>query len=198
MKTIVWDVDDVLNDLMRAWFEDWRSSAGAGCTLAYDRITRNPPHELLGIAKEEYLASLDDFRLSGKAARLPPVAEMLKWFSRFGDGCHHVALTAVPLHACHVSAEWVMRNFGRWIRSFNVIPSPRPGTGAARHHPEKSDFLRWWGKGDIMVDDSPRNIAGAEALGLQTVLVPRPWNGSARTLPEALAELAEMVSSAHP
>jgi phosphoglycolate phosphatase-like HAD superfamily hydrolase len=61
MKTIVWDVDDVLNDLMRAWFEDWVSTKHAHCPLTYDQITGNPPHELLGISSSDYQASLDDY-----------------------------------------------------------------------------------------------------------------------------------------
>jgi len=198
MKTIIWDVDDVLNDLMRAWFEDWLSSTGAGCSLTYGELTRNPPHELLGISKAEYLRSLDEFRLSGKAGRLSPVAEILDWFARWGNRCHHVALTATPLSAGPVSAEWVMRHFGLWIRSFHVIPSPRPGIEAACYHAAKSDFLRWWGKGDILVDDSPGNADGARALGIHAVVIPQPWNGSARSLREALAELTEAVLQAAP
>ena len=66
MKTIVWDVDDVLNDLMKVWFKGWTSSGGSLCPLSYDQLTGNPPHEILKISMPEYLASLDAFRLSRK------------------------------------------------------------------------------------------------------------------------------------
>ncbi|MGA3113147.1 MAG: hypothetical protein ABSF90_01805 [Syntrophobacteraceae bacterium] len=195
MKTIVWDVDDVLSDLMGAWFEDYAASSGADRFITYDRLTSNPPHALLGISHMEYLASLDKFRLSEMAEMMPPVAEVFEWFCRYGDSAHNVALTAAPLSASPVSAQWVMRNFGRWIRSFNVIPSSRPGIEAARYHTSKSDFLGWWGKADILVDDSEENIAGAISLGINTVVVPRPWNQSGQTMNEALEELAELVLS---
>ncbi|MCE5336658.1 MAG: hypothetical protein LLG06_18930 [Desulfobacteraceae bacterium] len=188
MKTIIWDVDDVLNDLTRAWFEDWLRSSGTGCSLKYDQLACNPPHELLGITHAEFLASLDAFRLSGKARDLPPFPETLDWFARYGNRCHHLALTATPLLAGHVSAEWVMRHFARWIRSFGITPSPRPGW-PNDHHAAKSDFLLWWGKGDILVDDSPANVAGALALGMDAVLFPRPWNRSEPSIGEALEEL---------
>ncbi len=61
MKTIVWDVDDVLNNLMGDWFKKWRSLHPA-CTLSYDNISGNPPHELLDINVDEYKHSLDTFR----------------------------------------------------------------------------------------------------------------------------------------
>jgi hypothetical protein len=195
MKTIVWDVDDVLNDLMAAWFEDYAALRGTAPSITYDQLTSNPPDELLGISRTEYLASLDEFRLSGRADNMMPVAEMFEWFCRYGDSSYNVALTAAPLCASPVSAQWVMRNFGRWIRSFNVIPSPRPGIEAAQYHSTKSDFLGWWGKADILVDDSEQNIAGALSLGMKAVLIPRPWNHSTQTMKQALAELSELVLS---
>ena len=74
MKTIIWDVDDVLNDLMRAWFEDYAALNGTHTHITYDRLTSNPPHELLGISRMEYLESLDKFRLSEMAENMTPVA----------------------------------------------------------------------------------------------------------------------------
>ncbi len=195
MKTIVWDVDDVLNDLMRVWFEDWAASPGANRSLGYEQLTSNPPHQILGIDRSGYLASLDDFRLSGKAAKLSPVAEVFEWFSLHGEAAHHAALTAVPLCAGHVSADWVMRNYGQWIRSFHTIPSSRPGIEAPQYHSNKQDFLAWWGKADVLVDDNEENIEGALSLGINAVLFPRPWNSSTVTLGEALRELTQILLS---
>jgi hypothetical protein len=192
MKTIVWDVDDVLNDLMRSWFEDW--SMSKRCSLPYERLTRNPPHALLGISRAEYLASLDDFRLGGKAQKMKPVPEIFNWFHEWGQSTHHVALTATPLCTAPVSAEWVMRNFGRWIRSFNIIPSARPGAEATHYHETKSEFLSWWGKGDILVDDNEKNIADALSIGMEAVLIPKPWNRSTLTVTEALSALTALAS----
>ena len=49
MKTIIWDVDDVLNDLMYSWFQEHRDLYNPDSTLKYQDITQNPPHEILGI-----------------------------------------------------------------------------------------------------------------------------------------------------
>jgi hypothetical protein len=194
MQTIIWDVDDVLNDLMRVWFEDWISSRNSLNSLSYDQLSSNPPHEILQISKSEYLASLDAYRLSEKAQRMQPVPEILDWFATHGGRFHHVALTAVPLCACHVSAGWVMRNFGRWIQSFNVVPSPRPSDQTGQCHRTKSDFLRWWGKADVLVDDNPDSVAAALSLGMNAILIPRPWNSSPLTIDEALRVLTKLLS----
>lgn len=194
MKTVVWDVDDVLNDLMKVWFAHWLSKQADIFHLTYEEITGNPPHELLGITREDYLESLDNFRLSGGTEKLQPNSGVFEWFCRYGDRCRHLALTATPLRAAAASAEWVIRNYGRWIRSFNLVPSPRPGESAGGcYDATKQDFLRWWGKGDILVDDSPENVRDALSLGMQAVLFPRPWNHSTRTAGEALEELTELA-----
>ena len=49
MKTVIWDVDDVLNDLMRCWFEKSWLLSHPECTLTYEDLTQNPP------SKEGYL-----------------------------------------------------------------------------------------------------------------------------------------------
>ncbi|MGC9964610.1 MAG: hypothetical protein ABSE08_04325 [Syntrophobacteraceae bacterium] len=193
MKTIVWDVDDVLNDLMRMWFDDWVSSRDSMCPISYDQLTSNPPHEVLKINRSEYLASLDAYRLSKKAQRMQPVPEILEWFARHGNSFHHVALTATPLCASHVCAGWVMRNFGRWIQSFNVVPSGRAWEQTGQCFVTKSDFLRWWGKGDVLVDDNPDSVAGALSIGMDAVLIPRPWNRSPSSLNEALETLTKLA-----
>jgi hypothetical protein len=195
LKTIVWDVDDVLNDLTRSWFEDWSRGSGS-ISRPYGSLTRNPPHELLGISRGQYLASLDDFRLCGKAANLPPLPEIYDWFCRHGEKCCNIALTAAPLCAAQVSAQWVMNHFGRWIRSFNIVPSYRPGDPAGKTLATKSEFLRWWGKCDLLIDDSEENIAGARGLALRTVLFPRPWNSSNLSPAETLRIITRFVDEA--
>jgi len=193
VKTIVWDVDDVLNNLMRTWFEGYWVPLHPDCPISYREISENPPHDLLGASKSEYLASLDEFRLSEIAKEMPPVPEILAWFQQYGSHFRHIALTATPLCAAPVSASWVMCHFGQWIRTFHLIPSPRQGEKIVIYDQSKDDFLRWWGKGDILVDDSPVNVIAAEALEIQTVLIPRPWNQSRLTLAEVLDVLTELA-----
>jgi hypothetical protein len=174
MITIVWDVDDVLNDLMREWFD------GAGRALAvrgrvrYDDLTENPPHDVLGISLDQYLASLDGFRQSHYRA-VQPLPESHSWFVSHGRRARHIALTAVPSPAAHLSAEWVIRHYGAWIHTFAFAPSR--GTPAGGLDPAtKPEYLEWIGKGDVYVDDSEQNVLAAESLGLRGVLLPRPWN----------------------
>ena len=198
MKTIVWDVDDVLNDLMRTWLECAWVPAHPDCPIGYEQVSENPPHSILGISLFEYLASLDEFRLSETAREMAPVPEVLDWFHLHGKPFRHVALTATPLSAAPASAAWVMSRFGWWIRSFHVVPSPREGKQIPVYDRSKEDFLRWWSRIDILVDDNPLNISSAQALGLQVVLIPRPWNKSQVTLAEALNTLTSLAEEIQP
>jgi len=115
-----------------------------------------------------------------------PIAEILVWFHEYGNGFRHIALTATPLRTAPASAAWVLHHFGLWIRSFHFVPSPRKAEQIPVYDQSKEDFLRWWGKGDILVDDSSLNVGVAQALEMQAVLIPRPWNQSQLTLTEVL------------
>lgn len=197
MLTIVWDVDDVLNDLLRVWLERaWRPAHPEGAP-AFEELVENPPHQILGVSLREYLASLDAFRLSMADGDLLPQPEVLDWFRRHGRECRHIALTATPLRAAPKSAAWVIRYFGEWIRSFNFVPSGRDEDPVNVYDRTKADFLRWWTAADILVDDNATHVQGAEALGLRAVLIPRPWNQSRLTLSAALAALTAMIKTDH-
>ncbi len=187
MITIAWDVDDVLNDLMRAWLERWWLPAHTDCSAGYADLTENPPHRRLGITREEYLEDLDAFRLSPLAQEMAPVPEVIAWFEEQGATARHLALTAAPLRTVPLTAAWVLRHFGRWIRSFHVVPSPRPGVGAPTYDQTKADFLRWWGRVDLLVDDNPAHVAAAQQVGIRAVLWPQPWNAARATVAQALA-----------
>lgn len=188
MLTIVWDVDDVLNDLMRVWFTaEWLPSHPE-CSLTFDDLAQNPPHAVLKTDRAEYLASLDRFRLSAQASAMQPRPAFLQWFQAHGGRFRHVALTARPLAMVPPLAEWVFRHFGAWIRTFGYVPS-RSAEGEPRYDLTKSEYLAWLGKADLLVDDSAENLRAAAALGIRGVLVPQPWNGSRQTACEVLEEL---------
>src|ERR1700743_2234746 len=117
MRTIVWDVDDVLNNLTELWFARWRRKHPE-CTLAYGDLRRNSPHELLGISFEDYLASLDEIRASVTAHEdLTPNAQIAEWLETHGHRYRHMALTARPPHAAAAAGAWVFGHFGKWIRN---------------------------------------------------------------------------------
>jgi hypothetical protein len=191
MLTIVWDVDDVLNALMRDWFDGEWKPRHPGCRQTYTDLTRNPPHDVLGVTRNEYLDSLDQFRLSAAAREMAPNPEVMEWFRRYGVEFRHIALTARPLDTAPAAAEWVMRHFGDYIRVFGVVPC-RSAPATPFYDASKSEFLEWWGRGDVLVDDSTDNIESAERIGVCGVLFPQPWNRGRSTRP-ALDVLTETV-----
>jgi hypothetical protein len=194
VKTIVWDVDDVLNDLMRVWFDSWWRPAHPECNLTYNQLTENPPQRILGITMEDYLESLDAFRLTSLIS-LEPVPDVFHWFQIHGSKFRHVVLTAVPLRVADLAAAWVLKHYGLWVRSFNVVPSPRTGETIPLYDQTKKDFLSWWGKGDIIVDDSAVNISVAREMGLETFLMPRPWNSNHLSIVDTLSHLIDLTTA---
>lgn len=193
MKTIVWDVDDVLNDLMRVWFEEFWRPKHPDTKMEYETINLNPPHQLFETSKEEYLASLDEFRLSGRYDRLEPIKEVKSWFLAHGAKFRHVALTRVPVAVAHVSAAWVLKHYGQWIRSFHFIPSYRAGERPPVYDENKGTSLHYFGKADLLIDDTIENIEAAEKYSVKTLVFPRPWNKSRQTISQSLDEILNLV-----
>ena len=187
--TVVWDVDDVLNDLMASWLVQVWVPEHPDRPMAYSDVLTNPPHELLGIDRSAYLASLDDFRTSDAYAAMPPNPRILAWLEANGERCHHVALTATALRAAPSTAAWVLRHFGRWIRGFAVVPAERAGEHLPRYDADKGAWLARLRGPAIVVDDAPANLAAAAAAGASTLRWPQPWNGEAGTHEDALVEL---------
>jgi len=174
MLTIVWDVDDVLNNLMQQWYVNGWLQEHPNCALHYSDLTSNPPHRVLDVNLEEYLASMDAFRRTQAGIELSPNNEILQWFVEYGHQFRHIALTARPLDSAPDVAAWVMRYFGTWVRCFGVVPT-RTGQAIPIYDSSKGEFLSWLGKGDVMVDDTPENLTKAEQLGLQVFAWPQPW-----------------------
>ena len=193
MISIVWDVDDVLNDLMHCWLDNKWLPEHLDCQVTFEQITQNTSEQIINASKEEYLLSLDNFRLSKAYFEMKPNPEILAWFKKYGEKARHVALTSVPIKAAHISANWVMKNFGRWIRSFNFIPSSRAGEQIPEYDCSKADYLKWLNKIDVLVEDNEQNIREAEKLGIKGILVRRPWNKSNLTLKDALVEINKII-----
>jgi FMN phosphatase YigB (HAD superfamily) len=180
LKTIAWDVDDVLNDLMRQWFSLQWLRGHPECKVTYEELAENPPHRIIGADLHSYLESLDEFRLSDLYQQMPPVKEVKEWFEKNGHNFRHIALTAVPLIAASASAQWVFKHFGPWIRTFHFVPSKREGDKMPAYDNDKGAFLKWIQKVDILVDDSYANIQAARSAGVKGIILPRPWNKSLR------------------
>ena len=192
MLTVVWDVDDVLNDLMYQWFTHGWLAEHSECRLSYADLTCNPPHGVLGIDRNEYLSSMDAFRRTERACNMAPNPEVLAWFRKEGHRFRHVALTARPLETAPDVAHWVMRHFGAWIRCFGVVPT-RAEVGVPVYDRTKGEYLTWLGRGDVLVDDATDNILQAQSLGLRTLQAAQPWNKSRLTIAVLLRQLCQMA-----
>lgn len=194
MLTIAWDVDDILNDLMGCWLEQQWKREHPQCELTYHDIKQNGPQELLGVPLQDYLNSLDEFRQSPAFPAMKPNPLVMGWFKRYGSQARHIVLTAVPLSCAHISAEWVVRHFGKWIRTFHFVPSFREGVDVPDYDLRKAEFLQWISKVDVLVEDNGKNASEAAEAGVQGLLVDRPWNSSNRSMEEVLAELTGLLS----
>jgi FMN phosphatase YigB (HAD superfamily) len=191
MLTIIWDVDDVLNDLMRAWLEQEWNARHPECSVSYEELRVNPPHSVIGITQETYLRSLDEFR-AARMTDMMPLPEAKGWFERHGAKHRNIALTAVPLRSAPTSAEWVLRHFGRWIRSFHFVPSARADEEFPLYDRTKQDFLRSCPDECVLVDDRPEHVASARDLGIRAYLMPRPWNSEKKSISEVFQELGNL------
>jgi hypothetical protein len=192
--TVIWDVDDVLNDLMRAWFTETWQPSHPDCALGYADIVENPPDRVLGISRSEYLESLDTYRASEAARNMVPNPAIMEWLSQHGSRCRHIALTARPIASVPHAAEWVFRHFGTYVRAFGVVPS-RLSAGSPVYDRTKDEFLRWFGSASVLVDDSAENVSAAQATGLGAILYPQPWNGASGTVADVLHRLSQLVGT---
>jgi hypothetical protein len=194
MLTIVWDVDDVLNDLMYQWFIYCWLEETPSCRVTYAELSGNPPDEALGISRTTYLNSLDAFRRTDRARNMEPNAEVLGWMRQHGARFRHIALTARPLESAPDVAHWAMKHFGAWIRNVGVVPA-RAAEDIPVYDCTKGEYLKWLRCGDIMVDDSIENVRQAQLLGMRTLLYPQPWNNGGLTVTMLLKELSDLAVS---
>ena len=192
MLTVVWDVDDVLNDLMQQWFKHCWLIEHPDCQVTYTDLSENPPHLALGVTLDEYLASLDAFRRTERAINMQPNPRVLAWFRTEGERFRHIAITARPLESAPDVAHWVMRHFGAWVRCFGVVPTRIDGD-VPTYDGNKGEYLKWLGRGDIFVDDAAENCLRAESLGLKTLLYAQPWNNSTLATDALLRKLSDLA-----
>jgi len=194
-RIVVWDVDDVLNDLMRVWLDGVWTPTHPRQVMRFEDVLENPPHGLLGISSGDYLSSLDEFRLGTGYAEQVPNPDILAWLQVNGGRCRHIALTATALRTAPTTAAWVLRHFGRWIREFAFIPAPRAREDLPTYDVDKGAWLARLGSPAILVDDSPQNAAAATSAGAVALCWPRPWNDCRATVPETLQSLTQLVIS---
>ena len=176
LKTIVWDIDDVLNDSTRTWLDHYWRPGHPGCAMQYEQLTENPPHRLLDITRDDYLTSLDAFRLSPQAAAMRPDAKLIAWFQENAMRYRHIALTARPRKTAAAAFNWVLLYFGNWFQTFSFVPAERKGEAPGHPDRDKAGFLSWLNRADYFIDDNSGNVEAARCLGIKSFLVSRPWN----------------------
>ena len=194
MWLIAWDVDDVLNDLMRCWLEIKWLPEHQNCCVTFEELTVNPPYGPLQITLAEYLTSLDQFRLSDKYMKMKPNTEILRWLSLYGNRYRHMALTAVPAMAVHNSASWVMKHFHKWIRCYHFIPSIRHDYKVPEYDASKAEYLHSLACPCVLVDDSPANVRSCKEMGIRAYLWPKPWNNAEYSIQEIFEELSGLTA----
>ncbi len=195
MYTIIWDIDDTLNEYIYRWFI-WYKFNNSLCNIdRYEDITINPPYNLLNITKERYLISIDKYKEESYYI-LKPKEEIFKWFEEYGYKAEHIVLTSSPIESANISSNWVFKHFGNWIRSFNIVPSKRRNVYHIEYHKNKAHFIKELNKEKIIfIDDNEKNIKEVEKLklGIDTFCVKQPWN-TGISIKKILKELTKRIS----
>ena len=176
MKTIAWDVDDVLNECMRTWLKP------RGCPPI--RAGRSPTRKSWRIRRAASSAARGG--ISRLARRVPPVGPPGRC-SRFRRSCIGSSSTARscgtwPSAPCHcrrpISAAWVFCHFGRWIRSFHFFPRRTRANPALRSLERRG--VATMGNDRRVGGRQSRQFGLRQTFGNRTFCFPRPWNQGPR------------------
>ncbi len=172
MKLIYWDCDDVLNELMKNWLMYFNLTTGK--TFCYTDIIENPPYQILNISKNDYLLSLDSYRLN-YYNKLQPNKQILCWFEQNGKYFYHQIITSTSRKTAHVYANWIMKYFGNWIQTINFVYSNRNNCTSVKYFNSKKEWLKQFGiKDSIFIDDTKKNIQGIDFI--HCLNFKQPWN----------------------
>lgn len=191
--TVFWDVDDVLNDLMKEWLDFYRLTSGI--KMDYDQLTANPPHKLFGISIHDFRKSLDDFRMSKNFSKMQAVPSVYKWFETNAENTRNIALTATSIKTASSSSAWVFKNYSKWIRTFHVVPSPRKNEVLPKYDLNKIEAMSHLCSSGILIDDNEDNVKKAVSSGYMGLLFPRPWNSNAgKSINDFIKELDNFMN----
>jgi len=172
---LIWDVDDVLNQLMGAWLKYWNHENNSNFVLK--DIKENPPNKILGISREIYFNSLDEFRNTEAGKSVQEDSTVKNWFNNHGNKYNHMACTARPIETMPNQSWWIYQNYGQWIHTIHAAGTYRELETDYRTV-SKADFISWIDQKVIFIDDSEENINAVSATGSDTILYPQPWNGA--------------------
>jgi glucose-1-phosphatase len=191
-EALLFDLGNVVIDIdFERAFAHWAASARCDPALLRERFTHDEPyqrHEIGAIGIEEYFASLraslgigltDAQFLEGWNAifidEVPGIAALL---ARAAERLPLYAFTNTnPTHAAYWAARFpdAVKNFKKIFISSSIglrKPDAEAFAFVVREIGVPASRI-------VFFDDSPHNIAGARACGLQTVLVKSPFDVAA-------------------
>ena len=169
---LLWDIDDVLNDLMSLFAATVAQKLKPGVKAA--ELKSNPPLEALDCTLETYLAALDECRENFLFGSLPK--EEVRTFLRIRGGhFRSAALSSCPMNMAPRSAAWVLRHFGSWIQGVLFVPSPRKKI-VIESFLYRSKAEAVCELGGILIDDAPANVEAVRKAGGRALCFPAPWN----------------------
>lgn len=187
---VIWDIDDTLNDFMKIWLSINYQS------INFDTLTKNPSYGLLGIDKEAYISSLDEFR-EKYYMYLAPNERVINWFKNNGKYIDSIALTASPVTNINTVSSWLFKHFGTWFRTFHFVPSERLNIDYPRYENTKADFIRQLQRRDIIfIDDKEDNIEVVKEIGVEVYCVKQPWN-SGDSMEDILNQLTTRIKNGY-
>jgi len=185
---LIWDVDDVLNDLTIRVLEELGVVNTGPVTSSFS----NPRDYVLSLGYEEdtYLTCLDNVRRN-VFHELKPNAEIQSWLQEHGSKYSHMALTSTPLQFCSNSASWVFAHFSHWIDSFGCTPSPRPTDPKGMRYRTKAEYLTRLSTPYILIDDTVSNLEQIDPINGFGLQFPTRWS-STQTIPECLQSISAL------
>jgi uncharacterized HAD superfamily protein len=167
LLTIVWDIDETLNSYILELLFYIRLCTGN--SLKFEDIKHYNLTKSLPLSDKECWYYIDQFKFIGKYDKLKPNEKIYEWFLKYGHKANHIALTASSLRTAHISASWLFKNFGQWIRGFHVIPSDR-AEKVIIYDKKKADWLKR-NKTDVYIEDCEKNYKAAKRLGINCLLI---------------------------
>jgi hypothetical protein len=174
---------------MADWLVMLSGTSASTVLPEYHQLTVNPPHELCGMSINEYLQSLDHFRLSLRASQMEVRQPVLSWFMSQGHRFEHHVLTARPRTTVSAAAEWVFSRLGTWVRHFHFVPAVRADDPLPDSGDSKSRVISSIGGSDYFVDDLESNISQSQHLVRHCLTVPQPWNRQSLSLVDVLNQI---------
>lgn len=175
MKTIIWDVDDTLNNFRFDWFlHNKEELKKIDHDISYDYFNIKNPYNILNDNKDTFIKSLKDFK-NYNHFKITVNKEIYNWFYKYGKNYNHIILTKCSKDYFEFAVNFVNKYFGKWIQSYNYISGNKKDN--LNEFLTKAEFIKKYFKEiKYFIDDSEKNCKQVEELGIKTFCPKQPWN----------------------